>query len=76
MRIARSDADFAQQLESARREAKKSFGNDEMLVEKFVENPRHVEVQVGTWFEITPSRPVMGSANSGVPLPIKLKFER
>uniref|UniRef100_A0A914WU61 Methylcrotonoyl-CoA carboxylase subunit alpha, mitochondrial n=1 Tax=Plectus sambesii TaxID=2011161 RepID=A0A914WU61_9BILA len=46
MRIARSEAEFAQQLESARREAKKSFGNDEMLVEKFVENPRHVEVQV------------------------------
>uniref|UniRef100_A0A8C5CUY0 Uncharacterized protein n=1 Tax=Gadus morhua TaxID=8049 RepID=A0A8C5CUY0_GADMO len=46
MRIARTDADFLEQLESARREARKSFNDDVMLVEKFVEDPRHVEVQV------------------------------
>uniref|UniRef100_A0AAR2KDP8 Methylcrotonoyl-CoA carboxylase subunit alpha, mitochondrial n=1 Tax=Pygocentrus nattereri TaxID=42514 RepID=A0AAR2KDP8_PYGNA len=46
MRIARSEAEFHEQLESARREARKSFNDDVMLVEKFVENPRHVEVQV------------------------------
>uniref|UniRef100_H3C4J4 Methylcrotonoyl-CoA carboxylase subunit alpha, mitochondrial n=1 Tax=Tetraodon nigroviridis TaxID=99883 RepID=H3C4J4_TETNG len=46
MRIACSDADFLEQLESARREARKSFNDDVMLVEKFVEDPRHVEVQV------------------------------
>lgn len=46
MRIARSDADFLEQLESARREARKSFNDDVMLIEKFVEDPRHVEVQV------------------------------
>ncbi|KAJ8418835.1 hypothetical protein AAFF_G00003340 [Aldrovandia affinis] len=46
MRIAHSEADFHEQLESARREARKSFNDDVMLVEKFVENPRHVEVQV------------------------------
>uniref|UniRef100_A0A8C5M1S5 Methylcrotonoyl-CoA carboxylase subunit alpha, mitochondrial n=1 Tax=Leptobrachium leishanense TaxID=445787 RepID=A0A8C5M1S5_9ANUR len=46
MRIARSDEDFLEQLESARREAKKSFNDDVMLIEKFVDNPRHVEVQV------------------------------
>lgn len=46
MRIAPSEADFHEQLESARREARKSFNDDVMLVEKFVENPRHVEVQV------------------------------
>uniref|UniRef100_A0A8D3CY38 Methylcrotonoyl-CoA carboxylase 1 (alpha) n=1 Tax=Scophthalmus maximus TaxID=52904 RepID=A0A8D3CY38_SCOMX len=46
MRIASSDADFLEQLESARREARKSFNDDVMLVEKFVEDPRHVEVQV------------------------------
>lgn len=42
MRIARSDADFLEQLESARREARKSFNDDVMLVEKFVEDPRCV----------------------------------
>lgn len=42
MRIARSDADFLEQLESARREARKSFNDDVMLVEKFVEDPRWV----------------------------------
>lgn len=46
MRIAHTEADFHEQLESARREARKSFNDDVMLVEKFVENPRHVEVQV------------------------------
>nr|XP_061791052.1 methylcrotonoyl-CoA carboxylase subunit alpha, mitochondrial-like [Nerophis lumbriciformis] len=46
MRIARSNSDFLEQLESARREAIKSFNDDVMLIEKFVEDPRHVEVQV------------------------------
>ncbi|XP_066476322.1 methylcrotonoyl-CoA carboxylase subunit alpha, mitochondrial isoform X2 [Tiliqua scincoides] len=46
MRIALSDKEFQEQLESARREAKKSFNDDAMLIEKFVDKPRHVEVQV------------------------------
>ncbi|XP_068137195.1 methylcrotonoyl-CoA carboxylase subunit alpha, mitochondrial isoform X3 [Hyperolius riggenbachi] len=46
MRIARSEEEFLDQLESARREARKSFNDDVMLIEKFVDNPRHVEVQV------------------------------
>ncbi|KAM6222800.1 methylcrotonoyl-CoA carboxylase subunit alpha, mitochondrial isoform 1-T1 [Rhynchocyon petersi] len=46
MRIVRSEKEFQEQLESARREAKKSFNDDVMLIEKFVDTPRHVEVQV------------------------------
>ncbi|KAK8779610.1 hypothetical protein V5799_019049 [Amblyomma americanum] len=46
MRIAMSEDEFDSQLESAKREAMKSFGDDAMLVEKFVADPRHVEVQV------------------------------
>ncbi|GBM48944.1 Methylcrotonoyl-CoA carboxylase subunit alpha, mitochondrial [Araneus ventricosus] len=46
MRIVSSEEEFDAQLESARREAQKSFGNDAMLVEKYVKRPRHVEVQV------------------------------
>ncbi|XP_068208891.1 methylcrotonoyl-CoA carboxylase subunit alpha, mitochondrial [Palaemon carinicauda] len=46
MRIAKTREEFEEQLESARREATKSFGDDVMLLEKFVERPRHVEVQV------------------------------
>ncbi|CAJ0574499.1 unnamed protein product, partial [Mesorhabditis spiculigera] len=46
MRIAWKESDFDEAVTSARNEAMKSFGNDEMLVEKFVERPRHVEVQV------------------------------
>ena len=38
--------EFDQQLESAKREAMKSFGDEIMLLEKYVVNPRHVEVQV------------------------------
>jgi len=38
--------DFADALGAARREAKASFGDDRVLVEKYVEKPRHIEVQV------------------------------
>ncbi|KAH7698789.1 methylcrotonoyl-CoA carboxylase subunit alpha, partial [Aphelenchoides avenae] len=46
MRIALTENDFFSSLQSARSEAAKSFGNDDMIVEKFVERPRHVEVQI------------------------------
>ncbi|XP_036782591.2 methylcrotonoyl-CoA carboxylase subunit alpha, mitochondrial isoform X2 [Manis pentadactyla] len=46
MRIVRAEKEFQEQLESARREATKSFSDDAMLIEKFVDTPRHVEVQV------------------------------
>ena len=38
--------DFAAALEGARREAKSAFGNDQVLIEKYVTRPRHIEVQV------------------------------
>ncbi|OYW44028.1 MAG: methylcrotonoyl-CoA carboxylase [Sphingomonadales bacterium 32-68-7] len=37
---------FLEMLESCRREAKASFGNDEVLLEKWITSPRHIEVQV------------------------------
>jgi 3-methylcrotonyl-CoA carboxylase alpha subunit len=46
MRIVRSATELAAALVSARREAKAAFGDDRMLIEKFVKNPRHIEVQV------------------------------
>lgn len=46
MRIALTEKDFMEQLDSAKREAKKAFDDDAMLIEKFIERPRHVEVQV------------------------------
>merc|ERR1719370_2600085 len=46
MRIAMTKDDFISSLESARNEALKSFNDDVMLLEKFVVDPRHVEVQV------------------------------
>ncbi len=46
MRKVDDDKDFETQLASAQREAKGSFGDDRVLIEKFVENPRHIEVQV------------------------------
>ena len=38
--------DFADALDSCRREAASSFGNDIVLLEKWIESPRHIEVQV------------------------------
>ncbi len=46
MRLVEKPADFVSALESARGEAKTAFGNDAVLVEKFVAKPRHIEVQV------------------------------
>uniref|UniRef100_A0A7E4VDH3 Methylcrotonoyl-CoA carboxylase subunit alpha, mitochondrial n=1 Tax=Panagrellus redivivus TaxID=6233 RepID=A0A7E4VDH3_PANRE len=46
MRIAWSEKDFFESLESAKSESSKAFGDDAMIIEKFVERPRHVEVQV------------------------------
>ena len=46
MRKVEESGDFPDALDSCKREAKSSFGNDEVLIEKFIENPRHIEVQV------------------------------
>ncbi|TCD04843.1 biotin/lipoyl-binding protein [Erythrobacteraceae bacterium CFH 75059] len=46
MRKVDAPADFAAALESCRREAQASFGNDEVLLEKWITSPRHIEVQV------------------------------
>ncbi len=46
MRVVERAADFAEQLAAAQREAKAAFGDDRVLVEKYLAAPRHVEVQV------------------------------
>src|ERR1700732_5099661 len=46
MRIVRSAGELAGAIVSAKREAKAAFGDDRMLIEKYVDNPRHIEVQV------------------------------
>ena len=46
MRVVDSSESLKQQLESARREAEKAFGNDKLLLERFVTKARHVEVQI------------------------------
>jgi 3-methylcrotonyl-CoA carboxylase alpha subunit len=46
MRIVRSAGELGPAVVSAKREAKAAFGDDRMLIEKYVDNPRHIEVQV------------------------------
>ncbi|SRR6266700_1441709 len=46
MRLVRSAAEFQESLAAARGEAERAFGNGELLVEKYIEGARHVEVQV------------------------------
>jgi 3-methylcrotonyl-CoA carboxylase alpha subunit len=46
MRRVDAAADFAEALQSCRREAAASFGNDQVLIEKYIASPRHIEVQV------------------------------
>jgi 3-methylcrotonyl-CoA carboxylase alpha subunit len=46
MRLVEAAGDFADALTSCQREASSSFGNDHVLIEKYVQRPRHIEVQV------------------------------
>ena len=46
MRRIDSAKSFLEDLESCKREAKAAFGNDAVLIEKYIEKPRHIEVQV------------------------------
>ena len=46
MRIVSKAEDFEKQWNSARQEAKAAFGNDGIYIEKFVEEPRHIEIQI------------------------------
>ncbi len=46
MRLVERADDFAEALASCQREAAASFGNDHVLIEKYIQRPRHIEVQV------------------------------
>ena len=46
MRAVEKSADFMAALESCKREAINSFGSDAVLIEKYVQRPRHIEIQV------------------------------
>lgn len=46
MRIAWSDDEARKNYRLSREEAASSFGDDRMLVEKYIDNPRHIEMQV------------------------------
>jgi acetyl-CoA carboxylase, biotin carboxylase subunit len=46
MRLVNAEEEVESQLEMARAEAKAAFGNDEVYIEKYITNPRHVEFQV------------------------------
>jgi len=46
MRVARTDEEFLRFFKTARAEAGAAFGNPEIYVEKFIEEPRHIEVQI------------------------------
>jgi len=46
MRLVEKHADFDAAIEGAKREAASSFGDDRVLIEKYVPSPRHIEIQV------------------------------
>lgn len=46
MRLVEQSKDFPAQLEAAKREAKNAFGDDRVLIERFVKGPHHIEFQV------------------------------
>ncbi len=46
MRIAHNDVSFAKEYHVARNEAEKAFGNGSVYIEKYIQNPRHIEFQI------------------------------
>ena len=46
MRVVHNEEELEEKVEKAKAEAMASFGNDDMYVEKFVEEPRHIEIQI------------------------------
>lgn len=46
MRVVRSEEDLIEEYRSAKNEAKKAFGIDEIFIEKYLERPKHIEVQI------------------------------
>ena len=46
MRIARSESEVQEGFERSQSEAKSSFGDDRMFIEKYIEQPRHIEIQI------------------------------
>ncbi|GGZ57316.1 acetyl/propionyl-CoA carboxylase subuit alpha [Streptomyces inusitatus] len=46
MRLIRAESALAEEIATARREALASFGDDTLLVERWIESPRHIEIQV------------------------------
>jgi acetyl-CoA carboxylase biotin carboxylase subunit len=46
MKVARTEEDLSQALSTARLEAKAAFGDDAVYLEKYLEKPRHIEIQV------------------------------
>jgi propionyl-CoA carboxylase alpha chain len=46
MRLVQSSSEFAEQMRMAQNEARSSFGDDAVFIEKFVSKPRHIEIQV------------------------------
>lgn len=46
MRVARSEEEFEFQFNLAQRESANAFGDDTMYIERYIENPRHVEIQI------------------------------
>ncbi|WP_416221128.1 acetyl/propionyl/methylcrotonyl-CoA carboxylase subunit alpha [Rhodopseudomonas palustris] len=46
MRVVRKADELSEAIVSAKREAKAAFGDDTLLIEKYVDNPRHIEVQI------------------------------
>src|SRR5207302_6742392 len=46
MRVVRDKKSFADALEGAKREAKASFGDERVLIERYLDRPRHIEMQV------------------------------
>ena len=67
MRVSRSKDDFEFNFNMAQRESANAFGDDTMYIEKYIENPRHVEIQImaDTHGNVVLAAKAVGYTNAG-----------
>ena len=76
MRLAMEEGDFMRLLQQAQQEAGAAFGNPDMYLERYVQNPRHIEFQVSTYGLLCASRNCLTNWTSGSSVALLIVFEQ
>ena len=83
MRVVHEESELIASLQLTKQEAKNAFGNDTIYFEKFIQNPRHIEVQIGVGFRANLKGEILNlqigfshDVNFKIPKEIKITVEK